>query len=110
MQIDAIRIRYNSTQQVAPGNSVSFSYQTLTFSEGSYYQTVPHDQLKEMFTIQPAWYFTVASRNYIDVIKEYNVGFLVYDKNQLDPKLVRSSILELVYSNSRYAIFKVNIQ
>jgi hypothetical protein len=50
----------------------------------------------------------VASRDYLDFIKENNVSFLVYDKNQLDPKLVRSSILELVYSNSRYAIFKVN--
>jgi hypothetical protein len=110
MQIDAIRIRYNSTEQVNPGNSVSFSYQTLTFSEGSYYQTVSHDQVKELFTAQPAWYYTIASRDYIDVIKENNVSFLVYDKNELDPKLVRSSILELVYSNSRYAIFKVTIQ
>jgi hypothetical protein len=53
------------------------------------------------------WYYTMASRDYLDFIKENNVNFLGYDKNQLDPKLVRSSILELVYSNSRYAILKV---
>ncbi len=107
MQIDAIRLSYNF-DQISPGNTASFSFQTLTFSEGSYYQNVQPDQLKDLFNESPAWYFTVASRDYIDFIKENNVSFLVYDKNQLDPKLVRSSILELVYSNSRYAIFRVN--
>ncbi len=107
MQIDAIRLSYKY-DQVNPGDTASFSFQTLTFSEGSYYHTVQPDQLKEMFTAEPAWYFTVASRNYIDYIKENNVGFLVYDRNELDFKLVRSSILELIYSNSRYAIFRVN--
>jgi hypothetical protein len=107
MQIDAVRLSYKF-DQISPGNTASFSYQTLTFSEGSYYQTVQPSQIKEMFTSQPAWYFSIASRDYLDFIKENNVSFLVYDKNQLDPKLVRSDILELVYSNSRYAIFRVN--
>jgi hypothetical protein len=31
----------------------------------------------------------------------------VYDRNQLDTKLVRSKLLELIYSNDRYVIFKV---
>jgi hypothetical protein len=107
MQIDAIRLSYKF-DQIASGDTASVTYQTLTFSEGSYYQTVKPNQIKSMLTAEPAWYFTVASRDYLDFIKENNVSFLVYDKNQLDPKLVRSSILELVYSNSRYAIFKVN--
>jgi hypothetical protein len=106
MQIDAIRLRYNFAQ-ISPGQTESFAFQTLTFSEDSNYQTVQPDQVKSMFTAQPAWYYTVSSRDYISYIKENDVSFLVYDKNQLDPKLVRSSMLELVYSNSRYAIFKV---
>lgn len=109
MQIDAVRLSYRF-DQIASGSAASFSFQSLTFSEGSYYQTVQPNQIKAMFTAEPAWYYTVSSRDYLDFIKENNVRFLVYDKNQLDPKLVRSNILELVYSNSRYAIFKINIQ
>jgi hypothetical protein len=107
MQIDAVRLSYNFNQ-ITPNNNVSLSYQTLTFSEGSYYQTIQPDQIKEMFTAQPEWYFTVTSRDYLGYIKEYNIDFLVYDKNELDPKLLKSGILELIYSNNRYAIFKVN--
>ncbi|MCL1978383.1 MAG: hypothetical protein FWG55_09855 [Candidatus Bathyarchaeota archaeon] len=107
MQIDAIRFSYEF-EQISSHNNVSVSYQTLTFSEDSYHQSVQPTQIKDMFTTQPAWYFTITSRDYFDFIKENNVSFLVYDKFQLDTKLVRSSILELVYSNDRYAIFKVN--
>jgi hypothetical protein len=107
MQIDAIRFNYEF-EQILPNYDVSFSYQTLTFSEGSYHKSVQPTQLREMFTVQPEWYFTVTSRDYLNFIKENDVNFLVYDKFQLDPKLVRSPILELVYSNNRYAIFRVN--
>ncbi len=106
MQIDAIRLSYHF-DQISQDQTESFAFQTLTFSEGSYYQTVEPDQVESMFTAQPAWYYTVSSRDYISYIKQNNVSFLVYDKNELDPKIVRSSLLELVYSNSRYAIFKV---
>jgi hypothetical protein len=106
-QIDAIRLSYKF-EQINTGSCASFSYQTLTFSEESYPQIVQPTQIKEIFTTQPAWYFYVISRGYLDFIKEYNVSFLVYDRFQLDIKLVRNELLELVYSNDRYAIFKVN--
>ncbi|MCL2172253.1 MAG: glycosyltransferase family 39 protein [Nitrososphaerota archaeon] len=106
-QIDAIRLSYKF-EQINTGKHASFSYKILTFSEESYYQTVQRTQINEMFTAQPPLYFTVVSRSYIDFIKENNVSFLVYDRFQLDTKLVRNEILDLVYSNDRYTIFKVN--
>jgi hypothetical protein len=47
------------------------------------------------------------SRDYHDYITDYTIGFLVYDKNELDTKIIRCKLLEVVYSNDRYAIFKI---
>lgn len=105
MQIDAIRLRYNF-DKINPDQTESFAYQTLTFAQSSYPDIQP-DQVKAMFTAVPSGYYVVNGRDYHDYIKENNVGFLVYDRNQLDTKLVRSKLLELIYSNDRYVIFKV---
>jgi len=107
MQIDAIRLIYKF-EQINTGEHVAFSYQTLLFSEESYPQPVSPSQIKEMFTMQPTTYFTITSRDYINFIEENNIGFIIYDKNKLDPNLIRCGILDLVYSNDRYAVFRVN--
>jgi hypothetical protein len=107
-QIDAIRFSY-TFEHIKPGNNVAFSYQTLAFSEESYQQSVPLTQIEKMFTTKPAGNFTVDSRDCFDSIKENNVAFIVYDKTQLDPKFVRNSAIDLVYSNDRYAIFRINL-
>lgn len=106
MQIDAVRMQYNFTQ-ISQGNTQSFSYQTLTFSQNSYSTITEPDQVKALFTAEPTEYFTLNSRDYYDYIKEYGIGFIAYDRNQLDIKLTHSRLLELVYSNDRYVIFKV---
>ena len=49
----------------------------------------------------------VLSRDYHTYIEDNNIEFIVYDKNQLDTKLVNSKLLKLIYSNDRYAIFKI---
>ena len=63
--------------------------------------------LKSLFDFKPATQFDLKSRDYHDYIKEYSIGFLVYDKNQLDTKIIRCKLLELIYSNDRYVIFRV---
>jgi hypothetical protein len=108
-QIDAIRFSY-TFDHINLGNNVTFSYQTLAFSEDSYQQSVPLTQIEKMFTEKPVQNFTIDSRDCFDSIKENNVEFIVYDKTQLDPKFVRNSAIELVYSNDRYAIFRINLQ
>ena len=106
-QIDAIRLTY-TFEQISPHNPASFSYQTLFFSEERYPQTVQPSHIKEIFTTVPVDSFSVVSRDYLTLIEEYNVGFIVYDKNKLDPNIVRCNILELIYSNNRYVVFRVN--
>ena len=107
-QIDSIRFSY-TFKQINSNDNATFSYQTLTFSEDSYHQSVPLTQIGKMFTIQPDQNFTITSRDFFDSLKESNVEFIVYDKRQLDPKFVRNSAIELVYSNDRYAIFRINL-
>jgi hypothetical protein len=106
-QIDAIRFKYNF-DKISANNSASFTYQTLTFSQSSFPEMRNLGELKGLFDFKPAATFEVQSRDYHDYIKENNIKFLVYDKNQLDTKIVRAKILELVYSNDRYVIFKIN--
>jgi hypothetical protein len=108
MQIDAIRFSY-TFEHIDAADSAAFSYRTLAFSEDSYPQSMPLTQIEKMFTAQPTQSFTVDSRNCFDSIKENNVEFVVYDKLQLDPKFVRNNAISLVYSNDRYAIFRINL-
>jgi hypothetical protein len=105
-QIDAIRFQYNFGQ-ISVNETASFAYWILTFSESSFPEIQNLSELKSMFDFKPTAAFDVKSRDYHDYIKEFNIGFLVYDKNQLDTKIIRSKLLELVYSNDRYVIFKV---
>jgi hypothetical protein len=106
-QIDALRFQYNF-DKISANNSASFAYQTLTFSQSSFPEMKNLSELKGLFDFKPATAFEVQSRDYHDSIRENNIDFIVYDKNQLDTKLVRAKILELVYSNDRYVIFKIN--
>ena len=63
--------------------------------------------LKSLFDSKTPVEFEVTSRDYQDYIRENNIQFIVYDKNQLDTKMAQSKLLELIYSNDRYVIFKV---
>jgi len=105
-QIDAVRFQYNF-DKVNVNQTASFTYQYLTFSKNSFPEMPSLNDLKNLFDFKPAVAFDLKSRDYHDYIKDYNIGFLVYDKNQLDTKIIRCKLLELVYSNDRYVIFRV---
>ena len=106
MQIDAVRFQYNY-EKININQTASFTYQVLTFWKTNFPQMQTLNDLKSMFDFKSATIFEVKSRDYHDYIKENNIGFIVYDKNQLDTKLIPARILELVYSNDRYVIFKI---
>jgi hypothetical protein len=106
MQIDAIRFQYNF-DQVNINQSAAFSYQVLTFSKSSYSAMQQPSDLKAMFDTKPTATFTVSSRDYHDYINANDIKFMVYDKNQLDPKIINCKLLELIYANDRYVIFKI---
>jgi hypothetical protein len=105
MQIDAVRFQYHY-DQITPSQPSSFSYQVVTFSGSSNPSAQPFPDVKSLFTVKVP-VFDVQSRDYRDYIRENDVKFIVYDKNQLDTKMVNSKLLELIYSNDRYAIFKI---
>jgi hypothetical protein len=106
-QIDAIRLRYNFHDLDVSQNE-SFAYQILTFSNSNY-SPMPAQPIdvKSLFDLKPTAPFRLESRDYRSYIQANNIGFIVYDKNQLDPKIIRCRVLELVFSNDRYAIFKI---
>jgi hypothetical protein len=106
MQIDAVRFQYDF-EAVNVNETASFTYQYLTFSKTSFLNMPSLTDLKGLFDFKPATTFEVKSRDYHDYIKDYGIGFIVYDKNQLDTKIIGSKLLELIYSNDRYMIFKI---
>jgi len=105
-QIDAVRFQYNFGK-ININQTAFFTYQVLTFSKSSYSEMQQPSELKSLFELKPLAPFEVKSRDYHDFIKEKNIKFIVYDKNQLDTKIIRCKLLELVYSNDRYVIFRV---
>jgi len=106
MQIDAVRFQYNF-DKININQTASFTYQLLTFWKNSFPELQNLSDLKGLFNFKPAVAFDLISRDYHDYIKEYNIGFVVYDKNQLDTKIINCKLLEMVYSNDRYVIFKI---
>ena len=106
-QIDAIRLRYNF-YNLAVNNNGSFSYQVLTFSKSSY-PDMPAQPIsvQSLFGLEPAKPFELEGRDYRNYIRENDIKFIVYDKNQLDTKIIRCKLLELIYSNDRYVIFRI---
>jgi len=102
-QIDAVRFQYNFGD-IDAGETVYASYETLTLSKSSY-GALNRDALQELFGYHAP--VTVKSRYFGEYLKNDSVGFIVYDRNQLDHQIINSKILQLVYSNDRYVIFKI---
>jgi hypothetical protein len=106
-QIDAVRFQYQFSD-VNVNQTVSRSYQVLTMSKNSF-PTLQQDGLQGLFEFKPPE-FAVATRDFSDYIKDKDIGFIVYDRNQLDTQMIHSKLLQLIYSNDRYAIFKITNQ
>ncbi len=104
-QIDAVRFQYQFNE-VNVNQTVTKQYQVLTLSKNSFPTMQQPNQLESLFNYKPAE-FTLYYRDYKDYIAQNNIEFVVYDKNQLDSKIIRCRFLELIYSNDRYAIFKI---
>jgi hypothetical protein len=77
----------------------------LTLAKNSYPSLQP-STLEGLFDLKVPQ-FTVATRDFSDYIKENDIGFIVYDRNHLDTQMIHSKLLQLIYSNDRYVIFKI---
>jgi hypothetical protein len=105
-QIDAVRFQYDFSS-AGINQPESVTYQIITFSKSTLPEVQPMGDLRALFEFQPSAPFEVKSRDYHDFIRDYDIGFMVYDRNQLDTKIIRCKLLELVYSNDRYVIFRI---
>jgi asparagine N-glycosylation enzyme membrane subunit Stt3 len=103
-QIDAVRFQYQFSQ-IGLNQTVTRQYQVLTLSKNSF-PALQQNGLETLFNYQPGQ-FTITSSNFKEYISEYNIAFIVYDKNQLDPNIARCKFLQQIYSNDRYVIFKI---
>jgi hypothetical protein len=104
-QVDAFRFQYQF-DKVNINQTASSTYQILTFSKSNFPEMQQPSELKSLFDFKPSA-FDVKTRNYADYIKEFNIEFVVYDKNRFDSKLLSSQLLRIVYSNDGYAICKI---
>ncbi len=105
-QINAIRLHKDFDLGV--NQHGSFAYQFLAFSKCSYPEMPARPiDVKSLFDLKPTQPFVLTSRDYRQYIERENIGFIVYDRNQLDTKIIRCRLLDLVYSNDRYVIFRV---
>jgi hypothetical protein len=102
--VDALRFRYQ-LGNVTLNEMVSSKYRILTFSKTSY-PGMELGGLQYMFDSKPTS-FDVITRDYTDYIRENDVEFVVYDKRSFDSKLLRSNLLEQVYSNNEFIVCKI---
>ncbi len=103
-QIDAVRFQYDFSS-VNVNQTASCNYQYLAMSKNNY-PTLEPSKIQGLFTYKPAS-FTLQTRDFSDYIKQNNIGFIVYDRNELDIQMIHSKILQLIFSNDRYVIFKI---
>jgi len=103
-QIDAVRFQYQFSQ-IGVNQTVTRQYQVLALSKNSF-PALQQNGLETLFNYQPGQ-FTITSSDFKEYISEYNIAFIVYDKNQLDPNVARCKFLQQIYSNDRYVIFKI---
>ncbi len=103
-QIDAVRFQYQFND-LNVNQSDSRSYQVIALSKNTFPALQP-DTLQGLFNLKTTE-FTVSARDYMNYIIENNIGFIVYDRNHLDTKMINSKLLQLIYSNDRYVIFKI---
>jgi hypothetical protein len=105
-KIDGLRFEYQFTK-IQNGDSVSISYQILAFTQSSLPQFQQPTQINDMFNVKMEESM-VNFREFATIIRDMNVGFVVYDVRQFDPSILRSKWLQVVYSNDKYILCKVS--
>lgn len=103
-QIDSVRLIY-CFSDVKEHQTVSASYQMLSLSKNSF-PALQRSNLASVLDYKVAE-FPVATRDFSDYIASSNIGFIVYDRNQLDTQILNSRLLQLIYANDRYVILKI---
>ncbi|NLE06678.1 MAG: hypothetical protein GX638_17985, partial [Crenarchaeota archaeon] len=107
-KVDAIRFEYN-IDQVSTGSPVSKTYQVLTFSQTSVPELTSLDEMNTLFEYESVEEMKVEYRDFVSIIQENNIGFVVYNKEQFNPSLLNSKVLQMIYANDKFIICKINL-
>jgi hypothetical protein len=99
-QYDSFRIDQNYT--------ISYTYQMLGFSMTSFTQLSKPQDMGTLFSLSTAD-FNWTCNNFASILQHNCIGFIVYDANNFDPKILSSRWVELVYSSSKYVVLKVKV-
>jgi asparagine N-glycosylation enzyme membrane subunit Stt3 len=106
--IDAIRFEYHF-DKVEANTMKEKTYQLLTFSQSSI-QLEQVYEMNSLFEYQTTEPIKPAYRDFITIAQDKNIGFIVYDAQRFDQSLLNSKYLELIYSNDKYIICKINLK
>jgi asparagine N-glycosylation enzyme membrane subunit Stt3 len=105
--IDAVRFEYHF-YKIDANYTVSKTYQLLTFSQSSLPELENLTGMNSLFAFKTAEPFKVDCRNFASIIRDNNISFIVYDKQHFDHSLLNSKWIEIVYTNDKYVICKIN--
>jgi hypothetical protein len=104
--IDAVRWQYGFFK-ISANYTVSVSYEMLDFSMTSFPQLRDLKEMNTLFDLSVSEPFNVQYRNFADVIRNNYVGYIVYNVNRFDKKILSSNWVQPIYSNDQYIILKI---
>jgi hypothetical protein len=105
-KIDGIKWQYNF-ETIAANQTVSVSYQVLSFSMDSYPALTNPQNMDTLFDLKTAKPFDVQCRNFASIIRDNHIGFIVYDINVFDKRILTSGWVQMIYANDKYVVLKV---
>ena len=106
-KVDAVRFEYQ-IQKVNAGSTIAKTYQVLTCSQSSIPELTNLSDMNTLFSYRTAEPLKVECRDFASIIRDNNIGFIVYDKMKFNPDVLNSKWLQLVYANDDYVICKIN--
>ncbi len=105
-KVDAIRFDYEISK-INAGNTITKSYQVLAFSRTSIPELTDLSEMNKLFDHKTVEEIKVKCRDFVSIIQDNNIGFVVYDKQKFNPSLINSQWLRLVYSNDKFVICEI---
>ncbi len=104
--IDALRFQYDF-YQFGANQTFSSTYQMMAFSQTSFNKKLPPDDLTSMFNTKFTSAFDVECSDYADYVNKYQIAFIVYSTQRFDSTLLRSGVLQVVYTNDEFILCKI---
>jgi hypothetical protein len=104
---DASYLKWQYDAYIVEANyTISYTYQMLGFSTTTYTQLGKPQDMGTLFDLKTTD-FNWTCNDYASILQNNCIGFIVYDANNFDPKILSSQWVQLVYSSSEYVVLKI---